>query len=179
MQLQIFLLLSLYLPIKTQNLTEKTHFIIQLRNLTETESNSSYCATTNDCQKHMRCMENQCQCQKGWINWHKDAPCSYQQISKLSTFFYSLFFGYTGLDWFVLSRQNFLYVLTGLLKFLLTLASCIWARLVIINQTQTSMIVAGSVTISLAILTFIWWLIDWIRIVRNTFPDGNGVLLTF
>lgn len=139
---------------------------------------SNFCLTTNDCWINSICLNNSCQCQQGWFTRQYHAPCSYKQFSKISIFFSSFFFGCTGFDWFLLSRRNYLYILTGLLKFLLTLACCIWSRLAILKRripSSTSM--ADYLSIILAILSLTWWLIDWIRILFNNFPDGNSIFL--
>jgi hypothetical protein len=89
----------------------------------------------------------------------------------------SLFSGGAGIDWFILSRKNVLYILTGLLKFLILIAACIWNRLALINKAKTSIIVAGCFGIILSLISIIWWFTDWMRILLNNFPDGNGAPL--
>lgn len=73
--------------------------------------------------------------------------CSYEQKEKLTGFLLSFFVGYLGVDWFYLAAGVSLYVGLGVLKLLTCGGCCVWA------------------------------LADWIRILCNTFPDGNGVAL--
>jgi hypothetical protein len=73
--------------------------------------------------------------------------CTYQQKSKLTPFLLSFFLGFIGVDCFYLSLSNAAYIIAGIIK-LITLGGL-----------------------------GIWWIIDWIRILSNAFPDGNGISL--
>merc|ERR1719222_212469 len=73
--------------------------------------------------------------------------CNYEAKSKLVTFLLSFFVGGLGVDWFFLAEGNGGYIAGGVFK-LLTGGCC-----------------------------GIWSLVDWIRVVANGFPDGNGVAL--
>jgi len=64
--------------------------------------------------------------------------------SKLAAFLISLFLGELGVDWFYLSGGGAGYIVAGIFK----------------------MITLGGLGI--------WWLVDWIRILADAFPDGNG-----
>ena len=75
-------------------------------------------------------------------------PCEYGQKSKLTAFLISFFLGELGGDWFYLSQGSGAYIVGGIFK-LLTLGGL-----------------------------GIWWLVDWIRILADTFYDGNGEVLT-
>ena len=112
-------------------------------------SNSSRkeaCLSNDNClSTTSECLFNQCTCRKGWIEYpNEETFCSYQLKPKLTTFLLSFFLGFVGVDWFYLSLGNPFYIVAGVCK-LLTF---------------------GGLTI--------WWLIDWIRILANIFPDGNG-----
>jgi TM2 domain-containing membrane protein YozV len=67
--------------------------------------------------------------------------------SKLGAFLISFLVGGIGVDWFYLSNGHAGYIVAGVFK----------------------------------LLTFggigIWWLVDWIRILTDSFPDGDGVEL--
>ncbi|KAI8815101.1 hypothetical protein BJ742DRAFT_782339 [Cladochytrium replicatum] len=80
-------------------------------------------------------------------NWKDDgrSACSYEQTSKLTAFLVSLFVGPLGVDWFLLSKGKASYIVAGVFKLLTG---------------------GGFGT---------WWLVDWIRILLDSFPDGNGV----
>ncbi len=73
--------------------------------------------------------------------------CTYQLKSKLTAFLLSFFVGVFGVDWFYLSVTNAAYIIVGIIK----------------------------------LITFggfgIWWIVDWIRLLANAFPDGNGINL--
>ena len=71
--------------------------------------------------------------------------CSYQQEGKVKMFLVSFFVGWTGADWFILAKGHASYIVAGVFK----------------------LITFGGFTI--------WWTVDWIRILCNAFPDGNGV----
>ena len=104
------------------------------------------CLSNENCRSSTsECLLNQCTCRKGWIEYPDEQTfCSYQLKTKLTAFLLSLFLGFFGVDWFYLSLANPFYIIAGICK-LLTF---------------------GGLTI--------WWLIDWIRILANIFPDGNG-----
>lgn len=109
------------------------------------------CATNIDCNQGI-CDLNRtiptCVCNRGWtLALDGSNQCTYQQKSKLAAFLLSFFIGGLGADWFYLSVGNSGYIAAGVFK-LLTL---------------------GGIGI--------WWLVDWIRILTNAFPDGHGVSL--
>ena len=176
----VTLLVSICLHIQARPTYEKTNFIFELSNNTITanvQSNVSICLINSDCPKNSWCNENKCQCMKGWLTWNNYYECTYKQASKISTFLTSLLIGGAGLDWFILSRKNSLYILTGLLKLLITIAGYIWTGFALINQNESSMIVASCFSFNLCLIGIIWWIVDWIRILFDKFPDGNGAPL--
>jgi len=69
------------------------------------------------------------------------------QYSKLAAFLVSFFVGVLGADWFYLSAGSAAYIVAGIFK----------------------LITAGGFGV--------WWLVDWIRVLADTFPDGNGISL--
>ena len=73
--------------------------------------------------------------------------CSYRAKSKLVVFLVSFLAGSLGVDWFYLSLGDTGYIIAGIFK----------------------------------LITFggfgIWWLVDWIRILTDSFYDGNGMAL--
>ncbi len=86
-----------------------------------------------------------CQCNRGW-KYSKNGLniCDYEQKSKLGAFLLSFFVGGLGADWYYLSVGNGGYIAAGVFKFL----------------------TLGGVGV--------WWLVDWIRILTNSFKDGQG-----
>lgn len=88
-----------------------------------------------------------CICNHGYITVENYSVCGYKQKTKLELFLESFFVGSLGVDWFVLANVNGynpVYAVAGSFK-LLTL---------------------GGIGI--------WWLVDWIRILCNSFNDGQG-----
>jgi len=85
-----------------------------------------------------------CECESGWITYGDSEVCSYKQKDKLIAFLLSFFVGEFGADWFYLYRENGSggYIAAGIFKIL----------------------TAGGLGI--------WWLIDWIRILADAFPDA-------
>lgn len=76
-----------------------------------------------------------------------DEICNYKQKNKLTAFLLSIFVGWFGADWFYLARGHAAYIVAGIFKLL----------------------TAGGLGV--------WWLVDWIRILTDSFSDGNGVPL--
>ena len=70
--------------------------------------------------------------------------CVYQAKSKLVAFLLSFLVGGLGADWFYLSGGSASYIVAGILK-LLTVGGC-----------------------------GVWWLVDWCRIIEDSFYDGAG-----
>jgi hypothetical protein len=73
--------------------------------------------------------------------------CIYKQRKQLVAFLLSFFVGNLGVDWFYLAHGNGVYIFAGIMK-LITLGGC-----------------------------GIWWIVDWIRILIDEFPDGNRIAL--
>jgi len=86
-------------------------------------------------------------CLDGWTSFN--GVCDYLRQPQFNAFLASFFGGVVGADWFYLFRggENGGYGVAGAFK-LLTFGM-------------------GS----------IWWLVDWIRVLTMTFPDGNGMAL--
>ncbi|CAH6421657.1 TM2 domain protein [uncultured virus] len=82
-------------------------------------------------------------------NWidNEGTTCSYEQKPKLVAFLLSIFVGEWGVDWFYLAKGNPGYIVAGVFKLL----------------------TGGGLGI--------WWLVDWIRILADTFKDGNHMPL--
>ena len=140
---------------------------------------SSSCITDKDCQTHGSCKNGYCECKKGWIDWQRNRFCSYKQSSKVTAFISSFTMGITGVDWFVLSRKNSLYILCGILKGLVLTGCCIWGPLAANSRHEEAKTLASCLSVILTLISCSWWLIDWIRILFNAFPDGNGAPLAW
>jgi hypothetical protein len=92
-------------------------------------------------------------------------------------FIISFIMGIVGIDWFFLSRKESLYILCGILKLLVVAGCCIWSPLAAKSKSKNATTAASCLSVSLAFISFIWWTIDWIRILLNSFPDGSGAPL--
>jgi len=90
---------------------------------------------------------NLCKCDEGYIHSEDGKPCEYAQKSKLTAFLISFFLGAVGGDWFYLSQGTAGYIIAGLFK-LITLGGL-----------------------------GIWYFVDWVRILCDSFYDGNGIQL--
>ncbi len=108
----------------------------------------SLCSNDFDC-KNGICYKmtntSQCKCYRGWQYSKNNLNiCDYEQKSKLGAFLLSFFIGGLGADWYYLSAGDSGYIAAGVFK----------------------MLTLGGVGI--------WWIVDWIRILTNSFKDGQG-----
>ena len=102
------------------------------------------------------------------------------QKSKLTAFLLSLFLGSFGADWFYLSLGYFSYVIVGIIKLILMLVGgrirpccCICACSCEVEGNEG---LANTQNI-IRVVSFVWWVLDWVRILANIFPDGSGMPL--
>lgn len=138
---------------------------------------SSSCTIDSDCQTRGQCKNGLCECKKGWIDWQNNRVCSYKQSSKVTALISSFTMGITGVDWFVLSRKNSVYILCGILKCLILTGCCIWGPLAASSTNEEAKTVASCLSVILTMISCGWWMADWVRILFNAFPDGNGAPL--
>ena len=101
------------------------------------------------------------------------------QKSKLADFLLSFFLGGFGADWFYLSRGVASYIIVGMVKMLLMISQ---VRCSYTTEEGTEHRLececcgrCGRLVIVCSI--FIWWVVDWMRILDNNFPDGIGMKL--
>ena len=102
--------------------------------------------------------------------------------SKLVAFLLSFFLGEFGADWFYLSQGDFTYLFFGFFKLFLLISPisfCCYNFIVdgcsfqdVRKWPWKNIFCQGSWIIGLVV--FIWWVVDWARVLTNTFPDGNG-----
>lgn len=141
---------------------------------------NSSCTQESDCGDHGTCRNNKCQCHEGYITWKRSGTCNYKQAPKLMAFVVSLIVGGLGVDWFVLAKDNSGYIAAGIFKLLLPCLPAIGIPCIAVARKNDSTVLAmiayiiNSVT---GIAVLIWWLVDWIRILTDKFPDGNGAPL--
>ena len=112
----------------------------------------SECDEDQDCGfPNGNCFEGHCVCKEDYgtviIPGQKIHHCQEKKKDQLVAWLLSFFLGFFGADWFYLARGNGNYIAAGVFK-LLTLGGC-----------------------------GIWWLVDWIRILCDTFPDGQDIPL--
>ena len=130
------------------------------------------CTSDDDCPKNSICRRQNCVCEKGWLTWPKRKPCSYEQRSKSIALVVSILLGGLGVDWFVLARGSGSYILAGIIKMLMSSGCCAVASLLKRNGEM-----ALCWNIVLGIASLVWWIVDWVRILVDRFPDGNGAPL--
>lgn len=117
----------------------------------ECYSNNNECGNGYCCIGYFNTSVGFCNCNSRYVNIDTGVtiiPCDYKQKSKLKAFLLSFFVGGFGTDWFYLADNNRGYIAAGVFK-LLTLGGFL-----------------------------VWWLVDWIRILADDFPDGNAVALS-
>jgi len=113
-----------------------------------------YCVDNSECNYPKgKCVEyttdlSICNCKDGYLHKSYDEPCTYHQKDKVASFLFSLFLGEFGADYFYLHRGNGGYIAAGIFK----------------------LVTIGGLGV--------WWLVDWIRILADTFNDGNGLPLS-
>lgn len=143
------------------------------------------CSDNSEC-GHGVCANKVCQCNEGFTS--KDKACDYEQKSKTSAFLLSLFLGNFGADWFYLARENSNYNWAGFFKlflgFCVIIASCFkccaQTCFKVLNEGKVGaafrVVVGGTIALA-SLINVVWYFVDWIRILCDSFPDGNGVAL--
>jgi TM2 domain-containing membrane protein YozV len=138
-----------------------------------------WCLNDNECGRGV-CRVYACQCFRGYTTWKFMDVCNYEQRTKSTAFLVSFFVGMCGVDWFVLSRGNAAYIITGLLKLIITSACClVWPYIIIAasRATSRSSTIGTFINVIFSVISFVWWLADWIRVLADVFYDGNEVPL--
>ncbi|CAF1031549.1 unnamed protein product [Adineta steineri] len=138
-----------------------------------------WCSEDNECGLGF-CQAYMCQCYRGYITWNFMETCAYQQRPKLTAFLVSFFVGIFGVDWFVLSRGNAGYIVAGIIKLIISCGCCFGWVFILTNsrnKSRTSNVFGNVVNAILAVISLVWWLTDWIRILADVFYDGNGAPL--
>ena len=108
-----------------------------------------------------------CKCDEGFID-RDGKPCSYPQKSKQTAFNYSILLGVLGADWFYLAQGSGAYIFMGILKLLFFVLGI---------AAVTHQGYHGWTRGPGYLLPFVWGIVDVIRIVADSFYDGNGVEL--
>ncbi|CAF0867161.1 unnamed protein product [Adineta steineri] len=180
--LQLLLLYSIFGHVETTPTPQKVLLSMENTssetNLLKPKLDLRKCFKDSDCEQHSWCNKAyECECEKGWITWHNSRHCSYKQSSKILALILSFVMGFIGADWFILSRKDSLYILCGILKILLSAGCCIWNPLAARSKSRTATTAASCLSVTLTLISFVWWFVDWIRILLNSFPDGNGAPL--
>jgi uncharacterized membrane protein len=106
--------------------------------------------------------------------------CSYKQRPTTTAVLISIYFGVFGVDWFYLSRGNAGYIIVGICKLFISCGCCSGWPILTFGTRRLSnlMILIGYIlNILFSLISLLWWVIDWTRILANKFPDGNGEAL--
>ena len=106
-----------------------------------------------------------CSCERGYRSVDGNV-CSKKLQEKGLAVFISFLVGILGADWFFLSKGNRDYILIGFIKLYVTLANLFVLPHAATDYeyTMRTCLFAG----------FVWWLVDWIRIVSGSFSSGDG-----
>ena len=103
-----------------------------------------------------------------------------EKRSKLVAFLLSLFLGGFGVDWFYLSKGFLIYIIAGIIKlFLIGHAGlcCCSFKFDISSCQEGLKKCLGPCRWIISLATFLWWVVDWVRILIDYFPDGSGMEL--
>lgn len=160
-------------------------------NFDESKAVEIPCSTDKDCGnglcKEFADSDSICQCNTGFVSFGGSA-CSYEQKNKVTAFLLSLFLGNFGADWFYLARENSNYNWAGFFKLFtgifVVVGGCFMccAQMCFdkLKEGNVGMVVrllfSGTTTIC-SLVNMIWYFVDWIRILLDSFPDGNHVPL--
>lgn len=147
---------------------------------TETESPNPTCVSNSDC-NHGKCENTTCVCESGYVTY-KGVNCNYKQKEKLVAFLLSFFIGNFGADWFYLANGRTSYIVLGVIKLLtgfmaIGFSCCFcFAGCMRSDGSKVAFFVLIVLLVSISPLVNIaWWLADWIRILLDTFLDGNNI----
>lgn len=147
------------------------------------------CNQNTDCNKG-ECLNSTCICFKGYVTFGNQ-QCGYKQKEKLTAFLLSFFIGNLGADWFYLASGDGGYIAAGIIKLLIGLffsfgccLLCCAGIFASVREKASSKAFGFCCGIFIMILiglcvatSTIWYFVDWIRILTNSFKDGNGVSL--
>lgn len=127
------------------------------------------------------CNNGNCTCKTGYVNY-KNQYCNYQQKEKLVAFLLSFLIGATGADWFYLAVGNGGYITAGVFKLLTGIFGiiapclCLCAGGLRSDKSKAAGFILIAVLVGVATITnSIWWIVDWIRILTDSFKDGNSI----
>ncbi len=121
--------------------------------------------------------ERICKCDKGYIT-DDGGVCNYEKKKKWILFIASFLGGWTGVDWFILARGNTDYKVTGAFKLILSFIVFVFfcrAMCSVRRGDPYEELVIVILVFFISTASFCWWMIDWIRILDDLFPDGNGI----
>ena len=125
-----------------------------------------------------------CECYDDFKTIDVNNPCSYRKRSKTIAFLLSFFLGPLGADRFYLAVGNGTYIFAGAAKLTMSLVFYALPLLLIpsllskFDASQKAIFLIYISKVGLFIFCGIWWLSDWISIILDNFPDGNGHELT-
>ncbi len=149
---------------------------------------STACTSDATCNNGV-CRNFTCVCTLGYVDFNNQT-CNYKQKEKLTAFLLSFFVGNFGADWFYLANGNSDYEVAAIIKLttviFLIIGSCFLCCTSVCSAAEKSCIAGFGFVFSIIITLLlilcglinpIWYLVDWIRILTNSFKDGNGVSL--
>ena len=140
----------------------------------------SYSDSNLDCNDGVCLISGICKCDKGYFSY-SNQNCKYEQRKKIYAFILSLFLGIFGADWFYLAVWNNIYFIVGILKLLAGIFAILFPCFICFTgcvKADSGKIIGFLCVVLLIIFitigNIVWWLADVIRILVDTFKDGNG-----
>jgi hypothetical protein len=166
--------------VKTANAIVATFVFVQILD----QINCLGCTDNSRICNNGTCLNGYCYCSRGFANFN-NTICNYQQKNKLTAFLLSFFLGPLGADWFYLSHNNGGYIAAGFFKLFISIFGLLVPCTYIVFSKRSNQSEIGDYILLYVGIFFVsigdtvWWLADWIRILTNTFKDGNGQDLSF
>lgn len=131
-----------------------------------------------------------CECESTYMDF-EGKPCNYELKKQSTAFLLSFFVGWSGADWFYLAKGNTGYNAVGAIKLIICTVSFTSTLGIIgikrITSLRKKLQLEKSFKIMFSLLlyvwlnstlaTFVWWLVDWCRVLNDVFKDGNGMSL--
>jgi hypothetical protein len=124
-----------------------------------------------------------CTCDQSYRSVGDDV-CSLDLQNDQTAILLSTLLGFSGADWFYLSKGDTLYVCVGLLKLGLVIFNIlVFPMGYFVQEPETLggeevvdryIIIKLGFWLTTLLIGFVWWLTDWIRIIAGSFTSSDG-----
>jgi hypothetical protein len=163
---------------KKDDIDKKTEINFDLNENNNSNSNFTFtCQNSTNCNKHGNCMNTtHCNCDDYYTTLEnlKNLQCNYLKLSQKKAFLLSFFLGPTAVDQLYLGH-----FFLGLIKLLIPLTTILLSLVLFFSGKRRNsyrMMIFGKVLeLAGSITIIVWWLIDWVLILRNYYKDLNKV----